>query len=105
MNFSAIAKQKLREKNMKPSTLARQMNYSPQYVLDLLAGHRRWNETTMSRACEALGIRVMFIDAEIKGESGERGEKAKPGNPEDAPPVNTPPEKEKSCCARAGEQN
>lgn len=68
MNFSAIAKQKLVEKNMKPSSLARQMNYSPQYVLDLLAGHRRWNETTMSRACEALGIRVMFIDVEKTGE-------------------------------------
>ena len=105
MNFSAIAKQKLMEKNMKPSTLARQMNYSPQYVLDLLAGHRRWNETTMSRACEALGIRVIFIDTEITGESGETDEKAKPGNPENAPPGNTRTEKEESCCARAEEQN
>jgi len=40
------------------------MGYSPQYITDLLAGHRRWNETTMDKACQVLGIKIEVVDAE-----------------------------------------
>lgn len=36
------------------------MNYTPQYIHDLLVGKRRWNETTMTKTCEALGIIMKF---------------------------------------------
>ena len=64
LNFSQKVKERLEKLNQTPSGLAREMGYSPQYVLDLLAGHRRWNETTMGKACEVLGIRVKFVDLE-----------------------------------------
>ncbi len=40
--------------------LANKMGYCVQYVSDLLSGRRRWNETTMKKACEVLGIKVNY---------------------------------------------
>jgi len=61
-NFSSIIKNKLKEKNIKATELAREVGYTPQYICDLLAGKRRWNETTMNKVCKALNIRVEFIE-------------------------------------------
>lgn len=64
MNFTDIAKKSMEAQGIKPSELARKMGYSPQYITDLLAGHRRWNETTMDKACQVLGIKIEVVDAE-----------------------------------------
>lgn len=60
MDFSALAKKRMGELGMRPSELARKTGYSVQYIIDLLAGHRRWNETTISRVSKVLGITVSF---------------------------------------------
>lgn len=60
MNFSEIVKNVLKQRNDTITMLAEQMGYSVQYVSDLLSGRRRWNETTMKKACEVLGIKVNY---------------------------------------------
>lgn len=68
MNFSAVVKRILKEKDLTASDLARMIGYTPQYIHDLLAGNRRWNETTINKTCEALGIEVLIVPKEIKNE-------------------------------------
>ncbi len=48
------------EKNVKNSELARMVGHSPQYISDLLSGERRWNEDTISKVCNALGIGIKY---------------------------------------------
>jgi transcriptional regulator with XRE-family HTH domain len=62
MNFSRTVKQVMSRKNINASDLARKMGYSPQYISDLLACKKRWNETTMEKACDALGISIGYFD-------------------------------------------
>jgi transcriptional regulator with XRE-family HTH domain len=62
VNFSAVVKRILKEKDLTASDLARMIGYTPQYIHDLLAGNRRWNETTINKTCEAL------VPKEIKNE-------------------------------------
>ena len=61
MDFTKAVKEKMKQNNMNNSDLARETGYSPQYICDLLAGHRRWNETTIDKACKALGITIEFV--------------------------------------------
>lgn len=61
MNFSEIVKIKLSEENMKITDLARKTGYSIQYISDLIAGKRRWNESTITKVSDALGIKIEFI--------------------------------------------
>jgi len=68
VNFSAVVKRILKEKDLTASDLARMIGYTPQYIHDLLAGNRRWNETTINKTCEALGIEVLIVPKEIKNE-------------------------------------
>jgi predicted transcriptional regulator len=58
VNFSGVVTKVLQEKGMKPSALARMTGYTPQYMYDLLSGHRRWNETTITKVCDALGLKI-----------------------------------------------
>jgi ribosome-binding protein aMBF1 (putative translation factor) len=54
--FSDAIKEALRNKGMNYSQLAQKMDYSVQYISDLLAGKKRWNETTITKACEVLEL-------------------------------------------------
>lgn len=60
MNFTEIVNQKMQEGKVSVRELARRMNRSHVYVGDLLAGHRRWNETTINEACTSLSIAISF---------------------------------------------
>ena len=60
MDFSKIVKEILKQRDMTVTELANKMGYCVQYVSDLLSGRRRWNETTMKKACEVLGIKVNY---------------------------------------------
>jgi DNA-binding Xre family transcriptional regulator len=51
----------LNDKKLNPSDLARMTGYTPQYIHNLLDGNRRWNETTIQKTCEALGLEVMLV--------------------------------------------
>jgi len=66
MDFSKVVKHALIEQNLKPTDLARMTGYTPQHIYDLLRGDRRWNEVTMKKACEALGIEIKYIPKEKK---------------------------------------
>jgi transcriptional regulator with XRE-family HTH domain len=66
MNFSQTIKNILKSRDLTASDLARMTGYTPQYMHDLLAGNRRWNETTLSKACEALGIEILIVPKERK---------------------------------------
>lgn len=61
MNFTNAVKKSMADQGIRSGELARRMGYSPQYITDLLAGHRRWNETTMDKACQALGMKIQVV--------------------------------------------
>lgn len=58
MGFSKTIGQALSAKNMSPSELARKTGYSPQYIHELLKGVKRWNETSLQKVCEVLGLEM-----------------------------------------------
>ncbi len=60
MNFTGIVKYQMQERGITPAGLASKMGFTVQYIYKLLQGKKRWNETTMTRACEALGIEIEF---------------------------------------------
>lgn len=64
MGFTEIVNQKIKDDNVSIRELARRMNRSHVYVKDLISGNRRWNENTISEACQALGIVVSFSKEE-----------------------------------------
>ncbi|WP_199426271.1 helix-turn-helix domain-containing protein [Thermaerobacillus caldiproteolyticus] len=66
MNFSESIKKILKDRDLTPSALARMTGYTPQHIHDLLAGNRRWNETTISKTCEALGIEILIVPKDEK---------------------------------------
>ena len=61
MKFGDELKQYMYEQGVKPSHLARLTGYSAGYISDLFAGERRWNETTMNKACNALGLEIKLV--------------------------------------------
>lgn len=63
MSFSEAIKTALHDKNMTPSELARKTGYTPQYIHSLLIGKKRWNETTLGKTCEALGLEINITDS------------------------------------------
>jgi len=61
VNFTNAIKKSMEVQGIRPGELAKKMGYSSQYITDLLAGHRRWNETTINKACQALGIKIEVV--------------------------------------------
>lgn len=61
MNFSDVVSDQLYAQKMNKSELAKKMGYSIAHISDLLSGDRRWNETTINKACEVLGIEIQFV--------------------------------------------
>jgi transcriptional regulator with XRE-family HTH domain len=53
----------MKSQNVNTTELAARMGYSIQHVSDLLLGQRRWNETSIDRACEALGLHIEFVSS------------------------------------------
>lgn len=60
MDFTRIAKERMNELKIRPINLARKAGYSPQYISDLLSGKKRWNETTITKVCQVLGLKIHF---------------------------------------------
>ncbi len=60
MDFTRVVNQRIAELAVRPSELARATGYSIQYICDLLAGRRRWNETTINKVSRALNIEISF---------------------------------------------
>ncbi|WP_085523885.1 helix-turn-helix domain-containing protein [Tuberibacillus sp. Marseille-P3662] len=60
MNFSNVVKEKMQQKKITNAQLAREIGYSAQYLSDLIAGERRWNEDTINKVCSALGLKITY---------------------------------------------
>ena len=56
MGFSKTVKHALVDADMNPSELARKTGYSAMYIHNLLNGRRRWNEESMQKVCDVLGL-------------------------------------------------
>lgn len=70
MDFSRTIKHVLVDKGLKPSDLARMTGYSYQYILDVLKGKRRWNETMIEKVCDVLDLKIKVVPKETdKGAS------------------------------------
>ncbi|MCM3273689.1 helix-turn-helix domain-containing protein [Paenibacillus elgii] len=78
MNFSESVKKFLKMTDLTPSDLARQAGYSPQYIHNLLVGKKRWNETTINKVCDVLGLRVVISKAQITEVIGSNAENQNP---------------------------
>jgi transcriptional regulator with XRE-family HTH domain len=59
-NFSEEIKKIMDEKNLTIAQVAAKTGYSWQYISDLLKGKRRWNEETMSKVSEVVGLKILF---------------------------------------------
>lgn len=70
MNFSKIVKQKMKEKRLKMTDVAKETGYSYMYCIDLTRGRRRWNEDTMNKFSKVLGIEINFTDHEEPPSAG-----------------------------------
>ncbi|MUG24739.1 helix-turn-helix domain-containing protein [Paenibacillus macerans] len=61
MNLSNSIKKAMNEQGVTPTEVAKQTGYTPQYLHSLLDGNRRWNETTLSKACDVLGLEIKLV--------------------------------------------
>jgi len=59
-NFSKAVKQMMDEKGITITLIAKETGYSWPYINDLLKGKRRWNEETMSKVSEVVGLKILF---------------------------------------------
>ncbi|NMP10591.1 helix-turn-helix domain-containing protein [Paenibacillus polymyxa] len=66
MKVSEQMRPLINEKGLNPSDLAHLVGCSPQYMHNLLNGSRRWNETTLRKACDALGLEIKLVPKKLK---------------------------------------
>lgn len=69
MSFTEQIKPYMDAKSIRPTALARMTGYSVPYMFGLLSGDRRWNESSMNKTCDALGLEMKIIE---KGEAYEK---------------------------------
>lgn len=67
MSFSINVKHALVDANMNPSELARATGYSIMYMHNLLNGKRRWNEESMQKVCDVLGLEIKIVPKSATG--------------------------------------
>lgn len=65
MNLSARVKMILEDRGMKAIELAKSTGYSAAHISDLLSGERRWNQDSIDRVCDVLGIEISFEVKEV----------------------------------------
>lgn len=64
MDFSNVIRHRLVDHRLNPSELARLTGHSPQYIHNLLNGNRRWNEESMQKVCNTLGLELKVVSKE-----------------------------------------
>lgn len=64
LKISHIIKKRLNETNMSLTELAQKTGYSYPHLASLLSGHRRWNETVLSKVCQALNLQLEIKPAD-----------------------------------------
>ena len=58
MNFSKAIISILKKKNVSVAQFANRMNFSIQHTYSLLRNSKRWNEDSINKACEVLGLKI-----------------------------------------------
>lgn len=58
--FSEAVKKMMNEKGITIAQIANKTGYSWAYINDLLKGRRRWNEETMTKVSEVVGLIISF---------------------------------------------
>ncbi|KHF33418.1 hypothetical protein CM49_04366 [Paenibacillus sp. P1XP2] len=75
MNFTEAIKIAMDKTGVKKADIARSTGYSYQHISDLLAGERRWNEDSINKVCDALGLKIYITENagpfEIRESEGE----------------------------------
>lgn len=71
MDFSKAVKVVMDSKGIKKSEVARATGYSYQHIHDLLSGERRWNEDSINKVCDVLGITINISFSDIERNSVE----------------------------------
>ncbi|MFD3271472.1 helix-turn-helix domain-containing protein [Paenibacillus dendritiformis] len=66
MSFSEQVKEHMNEQGIRPTQLAQMICYSTPHVYDLFSGKRRWNETTMKKACDVLGLEMKIVKKKVE---------------------------------------
>lgn len=61
MSLSQTIKKVMMAKGISPTDVAKRTGYTPQYLHSLLDGNRRWNETTLTKACDALELEIKLV--------------------------------------------
>ena len=59
-SFVVLVKQRMKERNTNASKLASKLGMSNPYLYDLIKGRRRWNETTIQKVANELGIEIQY---------------------------------------------
>ncbi len=59
--FSEAVLTIMEERGITVAQIARQSGYSWPYIYDLLKGKRRWNEDTMNKVSNVVGLVIAFI--------------------------------------------
>jgi len=60
MDFSKAVMTALEKQNISVSIFAKKMNFSIQHTYGLLRNSKRWNEDSIQKACEILGLEIQF---------------------------------------------
>jgi transcriptional regulator with XRE-family HTH domain len=58
--FNELVRVALAQKDMNMTQLAKETGYSLMHISDLIKGNRRWNETSIQRVCDVLGIEIHY---------------------------------------------
>lgn len=62
MKFSKAVMYALEKQNISVADFANKMNFSIQHTYGLMRNSKRWNEDSINKACEILGLKI-----EVKG--------------------------------------
>jgi len=61
VSFSIKVKHALVDMDINAAELARRVGYSSMYIHNLLNGRRRWNEESMQKVCDVLGLEIKVV--------------------------------------------
>lgn len=64
MTISQVIKQELRRQQISVNKLSQATGYSQEYIYHLLRGKKRWNETVLSKVCQALNLQLEIKPAD-----------------------------------------
>jgi len=59
-DFTSAIREAMDKKNITVAKIAKETGYSWQYIKDLLKQKRRWNEETMTKVSQVVGVEIHY---------------------------------------------